>query len=219
MRMRFFAGCTVLVLVTAIAALTLGVESPSRGDPDGSNLRHGEFIWRPELSPSGPMSMVIDLDNQRAYVRRDGVCIGITTVSTGKRGYETPTGTYSVIEKERYHRSNRYNNAPMPYMQRLTEYGMAMHGGHLPGYPASHGCIRLPLAFAALLFRETDIGMPVTITDGRPSADDAATYGNSDSSTSDSSTSDSATPDSGTSDSGTSGTRVGLRFCEPDDSQ
>jgi hypothetical protein len=219
--MRFFAACTVFLFVTAAAALMLGVESPSLGDADGSDLRPGQFIWHPELSPSGPMSMVIDLDNQRAYVRRDGVCIGITTVSTGKRGYETPTGTYTIIEKQRYHRSNRYNNAPMPYMQRLTDYGMALHGGHLPGYPASHGCIRLPLAFAAVLFRETDIGTQVTITNGGTSADDTTTYGTSepntsDSSMPDSSTSDSSTSDSGTSDSGRPDTRVGLRSCESD---
>lgn len=205
MRMRFFAGCTVLLFIAAMSALTFGVESPSRGDP--ARLRPGQFIWHPELSPSGPMSMVIDLDSQRAYVRRDGVCIGVTTVSTGKPGYETPTGDYTIIEKQRVHHSNRYDNAPMPYMQRLTDYGMALHGGHLPGYPASHGCIRLPLAFAAALFKATDIGMQVTITDGGASADDTTTYGTSEPVTSDFVTTDSTTP----------AARPGLQSCEPDD--
>ena len=137
--------------------------------------------------------MVIDLNRQRAYVHREGVCIGVSTISTGKRGYETPTGDYTVLEMQRVHHSNRYDNAPMPYMQRLTEYGMAMHGGHLPGYPASHGCIRLPLAFARDLYSESYIGMKVTITDQAPSGE----YGTS-----------SDTPD----------THAGLQSCEPDES-
>src|SRR5215472_2793683 len=166
MRMRIIAACTVLFLTAPFRALIIeaNVQDSPPTDTDASGLRAGEYIWRPELAPSGEMSMVIDLSRQRAYVRRDGVCIGVTTVSTGKPGYETPTGDYSVTEKQRFHRSNRYDNAPMPYMQRLTDYGMALHGGHLPGYPASHGCIRLPLGFARELFKESTMGMPVTIT-------------------------------------------------------
>jgi len=175
MRMRFFAACTMLL--TAFLALPL---SSLAQDSDAGELRTGGYIWHPELAPTGDMTMTIDLSRQRAYVRRDGVCIGISTVSTGKPGYETPTGEYTVMEKQRYHHSNRYDNAPMPWMQRLTEYGLALHGGHLPGYPASHGCIRLPHGFAAALFQESYVGMRVTITDHAPSADDTATYGNSD---------------------------------------
>jgi lipoprotein-anchoring transpeptidase ErfK/SrfK len=114
------------------------------------------------------MMMVIDLHTQRAEVYRDGVRIGVSTVSTGKPGHRTPTGTYTVLEKQRFHRSSRYNNAPMPYMQRLTWYGIALHGGHLPGRPASHGCVRLPHAFAEALFWESTIGMKVIITDQAP---------------------------------------------------
>src|SRR5277367_1236963 len=206
MRMRIIAACGALFLsIPAIHAQTPDTD-PENSPPDTSSppvttslpdtvraprtvehpthLRPGGFIWHPELAPSGDMSMTIDLSRQRAYIRRDGVCIGVTTVSTGKPGYETPTGEYTVLEKERYHRSNRYNNAPMPYMQRLTDYGMALHGGHLPGYPASHGCIRLPLAFAAALFREPSVGMTVTITDRSSREDDAGEYGTSDASTS-----------------------------------
>ena len=173
MRMRIIAACTVLFLTAPFPALTIeaNAQDSSPTDAEASGLRAGEYIWRPELAPSGEMSMVIDLNKQRGYVRRDGVCIGVTTVSTGKPGYETPTGDYYVTEKQRFHRSNRYDNAPMPYMQRLTDYGMALHGGHLPGYPASHGCIRLPLGFARELFRESTMGMRVTITDQAPSGE------------------------------------------------
>jgi L,D-transpeptidase catalytic domain len=190
--MRFVAACTFLLLLAPFHTLT--IEAQAQGsDEDASDLRPGQYIWHPELAPSGEMSVLIDLSKQRAYVRRDGACIGVTTISTGKRGYETPTGDYTVMEMQRYHRSNRYNNAPMPYMQRLTEYGMAMHGGHLPGYPASHGCIRLPFAFARELFKESYVGVRVTITDEAQSGE----YGNS---------------------SDTSDAHAGLQSCEPDDS-
>ncbi|MBC7800325.1 MAG: L,D-transpeptidase, partial [Gemmatimonadaceae bacterium] len=101
---------------------------------------------------------------QRAYVYRNGVPIGVTTVSTGKVGHKTPTGVFTVLQKRVVHKSNRYSNAPMPFMQRLTWYGIAMHAGNLPGYPASHGCIRLPLAFAKLLYGITSLGLTVVIT-------------------------------------------------------
>lgn len=177
MRMRFFAACTVLLAAVLAQPLESSAQS---SDTDDSDLRTGEYIWRPELAPTGEMSMTIDLSRQRAYVRRDGVCIGISTISSGKRGYRTPTGEYTVMEKQRYHHSNLYDNAPMPYMQRLTDYGLALHGGYLPGYPASHGCVRLPHAFAAELFRESYVGMRVTITEGEPSRDETEGYGSSD---------------------------------------
>ncbi|PUE89279.1 L,D-transpeptidase, partial [Xanthomonas hortorum pv. hederae] len=104
------------------------------------------------------------LTTQRATVYRNGIPIGITTVSSGRPGHETPPGVYTILQKEADHRSNLYNNAPMPFMQRLTWDGIALHGGALPGYPASHGCIRLPEAFARLLFAESRLGMMVVVT-------------------------------------------------------
>ena len=91
----------------------------------------------------------------------DRVC----TISSGKAGKETPTGTFEILQKKQMHHSNLYNNAPMPFMQRLTWDGIALHAGKLPGYPASHGCIRLPAAFAKLLFAETRKGMLVVVAD------------------------------------------------------
>ena len=112
--------------------------------------------------------MVIDLTSQRAAVYRNGMLIGITTIASGKPGYETPNGVFTVLEKQRMHHSNKYDDAPMPFMQRLSWSGLALHGGHPRGYPASHGCIRLPMGFAAALFKEETRGMQVVITGHAP---------------------------------------------------
>jgi hypothetical protein len=114
------------------------------------------------------MVMVVSLGAQQAYVYRNGVRIGVSTVSTGKKGKQTPTGVFTILQKNAKHRSNLYNNAPMPYMQRLTWDGIALHAGNLPGYPASHGCVRLPMAFASALFAETSMGMTVVVTAAAP---------------------------------------------------
>ena len=127
-------------------------------------LKPGEYLWAPDVAPDGPVVIVVSLETQRAYVYRNGLPIGISTVSTGKAGHETPTGVFTVLQKRVDHKSNLYNNAPMPYMQRLTWDGIAMHAGNLPGYPASHGCIRLPMAFARLLYGVTRLGLTVIIT-------------------------------------------------------
>jgi lipoprotein-anchoring transpeptidase ErfK/SrfK len=120
--------------------------------------------WDVPPRPQAPISMIVNLRAQRAYVYRDGVEVRTTPISSGKPGYRTPTGTFTVLEKQRVHHSNKYDNAPMPYMQRLTWYGVALHGGHVPGFPASHGCIRLPMGFARWLYSEPTMGMTVVIT-------------------------------------------------------
>ncbi|MFC7301493.1 L,D-transpeptidase family protein [Cognatiluteimonas weifangensis] len=128
-------------------------------------LAPGEFVWMPQLAPSGPVVVVVSLPEQRAHVYRNGVRIGVSTVSTGMPGHETPTGVFTILEKRREHYSNLYDNAPMPFMQRLTWDGIALHAGKLPGYPASHGCVRLPYKFSELLFATTARGMTVVIAD------------------------------------------------------
>jgi lipoprotein-anchoring transpeptidase ErfK/SrfK len=107
--------------------------------------------------------LVIDLGMQRAVLYRNGVPIAASSVSTGRRGRGTPTGVFTILQKEVRHRSRTYDDAPMPYMQRLTWKGVAMHAGHVAGYPASHGCIRLPRGFAKKLYAVTRIGTPVMI--------------------------------------------------------
>src|SRR4051812_40522725 len=122
------------------------------------------------LPGDGPVRIVVSLAQQKAFVYKAGALLAASPVSTGKRGHETPTGTFPILEKQVHHRSNKYSNAPMPFMQRLTAYGIALHAGHVPGYPASHGCIRLPWGFAKRLYGLTGYGTTVTITRGRVKA-------------------------------------------------
>jgi hypothetical protein len=131
--------------------------------PPGSQLRPYEYTWHPESSPQGPVLMVISLPEQQAYVYRNGVLIGRTIISSGRAGHRTPTGVFTVLEKARRHYSSIYKGAAMPFMERLTWSGIALHGGKLPGYPDSHGCIRLPKEFSQLLFGVTTVGTTVVV--------------------------------------------------------
>ncbi|MCJ0826239.1 L,D-transpeptidase family protein [Luteimonas sp. 50] len=147
------AACLLLLAATLPAAAAEPVLAP------------GQYLWTPELAPSGPVVVVVSLPEQLAHVYRNGVRIGVSTVSTGMPGHETPTGVFTILEKRREHYSNLYDAAPMPFMQRLTWDGIALHAGKLPGYPASHGCVRLPYRFSELLFATTARGMTVVIAD------------------------------------------------------
>jgi lipoprotein-anchoring transpeptidase ErfK/SrfK len=120
-------------------------------------------------APAEPLTLVVSVASQRVTVYAGTEEVTRASVSTGTRGHETPTGVFSVIQKERMHYSNLYNNAPMPFMQRITWSGVALHAGHLPGYPASHGCIRMPHEFARRLYGMTAIGARVIVTAGDPS--------------------------------------------------
>jgi lipoprotein-anchoring transpeptidase ErfK/SrfK len=134
------------------------------------SLAPGEFVWQPERSAAGPVEIVVSIPAQLAYVYRGGTLIGVTTVSTGRPGHSTPTGRFEILQKRQVHHSSLYNNAPMPFMQRLTWSGIAMHAGRLPGHPASHGCIRMPLAFARNLFGVTQLGGRVHVVNGARTA-------------------------------------------------
>ena len=127
--------------------------------------RYREFDWYPDRSPGGPVLIIVSLPEQLVHVYRNGVRIGASTCSTGKPGHSTPTGVFKILQKDKNHHSSTYNDAPMPNMNRLTWSGIALHAGQLPGYPASHGCVRLPKAFSALLFGVTRVGMTVVIAD------------------------------------------------------
>ncbi|NZA27842.1 L,D-transpeptidase family protein [Luteimonas sp. SJ-92] len=151
---RWALRCFGALLLTALAAPG-GAQAPAADDT----------TWEPALAPEGPVLVVIGLSEQRAWVYRNGVRIATTPVSTGRSGHETPTGVFSILEKRREHYSNLYDDAPMPYMQRLTWDGIALHAGTLPGYPASHGCIRLPLQFSERLFSITARGTVVVVAD------------------------------------------------------
>jgi lipoprotein-anchoring transpeptidase ErfK/SrfK len=138
-------------------------------------LRPGQYRWHAEAAPAeGPVSILVSLPLQRAYVFRAGVAIGVSTVSSGQPGYDTPTGAFTILEKDVDHRSNLYEDAPMPFMLRLTWDGVALHAGQVAAEPASHGCVRLPRAFARRLYAITGIGTRVVVTDQAPSSPDEA---------------------------------------------
>jgi hypothetical protein len=111
--------------------------------------------------------ILISIPEQEMHVYRNGIMIGRSSVSTGSKGHETPGGVFTILEKQQSYRSKKYDNAPMPNMQRLTWTGIAMHSGQLPGYAASHGCVRLPYDFSQLLFATTTGGGAVIIGDGK----------------------------------------------------
>ena len=150
---------SAFVLCLAFLVSAQAVQQPSfhtKGTPTGQAtgpLKPGEYWWHPELSPSGPLMVLVSVPEQTMHVYRNGVLIGRSSISTGTKGNATPGGVFSILEKKEEHYSKKYDNAPMPNMQRLTWTGIAMHSGNLPGYPASHGCIRLPYDFSTLLFQ------------------------------------------------------------------
>jgi hypothetical protein len=134
-------------------------------EPFAPTLKTGEYDWHPEVSPVGPVVVLVSIPDQIMYTYRNGVRIGRSTVSTGKAGKRTPTGVFTVLQKKVRHESSIYKGAQMPHMQRLTWSGIAVHAGELPGYPASAGCVRLPVDFAAKLYSVTGIGTTVIIAD------------------------------------------------------
>jgi hypothetical protein len=130
------------------------------------SLKPGQWVWAPQIAPKGPILVYVDLTRQLATVYRNGVRIGVSTISSGRPGYETPTGVFTILEKNKQHFSRKYNDAPMPFQQRLTWGGVALHAGGLPGYPESHGCVHLPLAFSKILFDAMPMGGTVVIAGG-----------------------------------------------------
>jgi len=152
--------CRSAAIAIGVGVLLWGGAAPAQRVDLGSGsivetvkkLNAGEYVWAPEIAPEGPTLLIVNLKTQRATLYRNGIPIGASTVSTGRPGFDTPTGVFTILQKHVEHYSRKYDNAPMPYMQRLTWYGIALHGGHVPGYPASHGCIRLPIGFAKLLY-------------------------------------------------------------------
>ena len=145
--------------------LTLAAERQAQATFGGSALKPGDYAWvaAAAMPKAGATSVLISMRNQRGYVYRAGQLVGITTVSTGVPEHPTDPGRWTILNKKKFHRSNKYSNAPMPHMQRLDHYGRALHGGVVPGYPASHGCIRLPPAMAKRLFDMTKVGDVVNI--------------------------------------------------------
>jgi lipoprotein-anchoring transpeptidase ErfK/SrfK len=126
-------------------------------------LRKAEFHWAQSIPTEGDVAITIDIANQIAFVFKGSQLIGVTNVSTGKKGHPTPLGFWTINWKRPMYRSRKYDNAPMPFMQNIDDKGIAIHGGVTPGYPASHGYIRLPMAFAKQLYTLTKPGNKVVI--------------------------------------------------------
>lgn len=169
------AACVCSIAVTARAGpanFTIISElQPARP------LKPGEFTWDSESTAKGELTVVVDLKAQLLHVYRGGREVGLATIASGRRGYETPAGVFAILEKNIDHYSDSYDLAPMPYMQRLTWDGVALHGGKVPGHPVSHGCVRVPEAFAHILFFETRLGGRVIVSPdwaARAAAYDAA---------------------------------------------
>jgi peptidoglycan hydrolase-like protein with peptidoglycan-binding domain len=153
----FFTVVGVAALAIAVGA-ALPAEAKKRS---GAPKPAEEAILDP--ANGEPMTLVVSLSNQKVDIYRGTTLITSSKVSTGMRGHATKAGVFSILEKRRYHHSNIYSGAPMPWMQRLTWSGTALHAGVVPGYPASHGCIRLPFSFAPKLFAITDVGRHVVV--------------------------------------------------------
>ena len=151
--------------VTGACLLALFALTIRTGLTVAATLKPGEFSWNPERAGAGPLVIIIGLNDQTLSAYRNGICIARSSISSGAKGRSTPVGVFTILEKEVTHFSNKYHHAPMPYMQRLTWKGIALHGGDLPGYPASHGCIRLPREFARLLYSVTTRGSTVIVVD------------------------------------------------------
>ncbi len=168
MKLRYFLLTLAVLLTTSFA-----MEQPSshtkgtRTEKPTGKLKPGEYWWHPEVSPQGPLMILVSIPEQTMHVYRNGILIARTTISSGSKGHDTPGGVFTILEKKREHYSKKYNDAPMPNMQRLTWSGIAMHSGQLPGYAASHGCVRLPYDFSQLLFTITNSGGTVIIGDGK----------------------------------------------------
>lgn len=163
---HLFLAATTLLLGTTVARAQ-GIEKGTEQKMLTPQLKAGDYVWEPEVSPQGPVIIIVSLPEQLLYVYRNGVRIGRSTVSSGKDGHKTPTGVFTILSKAVEHRSSKYHEASMPYMERLTWGGVAIHAGNLPGYPESHGCIHVPMDFAKKLYEITGSGTTVVVTDAK----------------------------------------------------
>lgn len=139
-------------------------------------LRPGEYVWDDDGVPAGRLTVVVDLRARTLSVYRAGIEIGRSFITHGADNKPTPTGTFPILEKDADHYSNLYDNAPMPWMLRLTRDGVAIHGAEIADDAATRGCVGLPAEFAEMLFREARLGDPVIVVSGPPQGVDYTSY-------------------------------------------
>jgi len=150
--------------IIVAGTLALGGNAWANATNNGAAALPELSAWNGDAPVDEPVHLIVSVPNQLIDVYVGGKLVASSPVSTGQKGYSTPTGVFSILDKKKYHRSNIYSRAPMPFMQRLTWSGIALHASdHVPDYPASHGCVRLPPEFAEKLFRFTEIGAHVII--------------------------------------------------------
>ena len=154
---------TVEAQMTATSAASLARQDMYEAFGGVEELKPGKYLWRDVPASAGEERVVIGLSDQLAYLYRGATLMAVATISSGEPGRDTPTGIFTVLNKKTMHRSKKYDNAPMPFAQFIDTYGIALHAGHNPGHPASHGCVRLPAKFAAKLYQVTGLGTPVLI--------------------------------------------------------
>jgi len=165
MRIFTHALLNAVFLLWAFGTPAFAIEKGTQRSPDTADLKPDEYTWNPEASSTGPVGIIVDLTNQIIYVYRGGRLIGRSAVSTGITNHPTAPGTYTILTKNLTYHSRKYHEASMPFMERLTWDGMAIHGGNNPGKPSSHGCIHVPLDFAKKLYVITKKGDTVLISD------------------------------------------------------
>jgi hypothetical protein len=161
-------GCALIAFTfSEVSVRATNTGKGQKTSPFTHHLKSGEYAWHPEISPLGPVVIIVSLPDQVMNVYRNGVRIGCSTISSGMPGHSTPTGVFTILQKNIKHSSNIFKEASMPFMERLTWSGVALHAGNLPGFPASHGCVRMPVDFSRKLYAVTIDGTTVIITDQR----------------------------------------------------
>ena len=145
--------------------LTMAAEQQAAATFGSTAIRPGDYRILPAaaIPRTGPVNVLVSLTLQKTYVYKAGQLVAISTSSHGVPEHPTDPGHFTILQKKPFHRSNKYSNAPMPFMQRLDKWGRAFHAGVVPGHPASHGCIRLPAGMAKALYGMTNVGDSVDI--------------------------------------------------------
>jgi len=159
------APIAVAPVVVVDNPLTVAAEREAAAKFGSTAIRPGDYRMLPAaaIPKAGKVNILVSLRNQKTYVYKSGVLVAMSTSSHGTADHPTDPGRWTILQKKPFHRSNKYSNAPMPFMQRLDKWGRAFHAGVVPGYPASHGCIRLPAGMAKALYGLTKIGDVVEI--------------------------------------------------------
>jgi len=168
------AGCTTappppppiaIAPVVVDNPLTVAAEREAMAKFGSTAIRPGDYRMLPAaaIPRAGKVNILVSLRNQKTYVYKGGMLVAISTSSHGTPDHPTDPGQWKILQKKPFHRSNKYSNAPMPFMQRLDKWGRAFHAGVVPGHPASHGCIRLPPKMAKALYGMTKLGDVVDI--------------------------------------------------------